>query len=104
MSRFDRWILFTMLSLCRVYAYRLPIPVAARSKAWVYGRSLARIAGSNPTGGMDVCCDCCVLSGRGLCVGLITRPEDSYRLGCVLSVIVNEEAMAHRGLLPHGGG
>jgi hypothetical protein len=32
-----------------------PIPVAARSNAWVYGRSLAGIAGSNPTGGMDVC-------------------------------------------------
>jgi hypothetical protein len=32
-----------------------PIPVAARSKAWVYGRSLAGIVGSNPTGGMDVC-------------------------------------------------
>jgi hypothetical protein len=24
-----------------------------------------------------------VLSGRGLCVGLITRPEESYRLWCV---------------------
>jgi hypothetical protein len=33
----------------------LPIPVAARSKAWVCGRSLTGIAGSNPTGGMDVC-------------------------------------------------
>jgi hypothetical protein len=32
-----------------------PIPVAARSKAWVCGRSLAAIAGSNPAGGMDVC-------------------------------------------------
>ena len=32
-----------------------PIPVAARSKAWVYGRSLAGIVGSNPAGGMDVC-------------------------------------------------
>jgi hypothetical protein len=31
------------------------IAVAVRSKAWVYGRSLAGIAGSNPTGGMDVC-------------------------------------------------
>jgi hypothetical protein len=30
------------------------IPVAARSKAWVYGRSLAEITGSNPAGGMDV--------------------------------------------------
>ena len=35
--------------------------------------------GSNPTGGMDVCCECCVLSCRGLCDGLITRPEESYR-------------------------
>jgi hypothetical protein len=31
------------------------IPVAARSKAWVYGRSLAGIVGSNPAGDMDVC-------------------------------------------------
>jgi hypothetical protein len=33
----------------------VPIPVAVRSKAWVCGRSLTRIEGSNPTGGMDVC-------------------------------------------------
>ena len=32
-----------------------PIPVAARSKALVCGRSAAEIVGSNPTGGMDVC-------------------------------------------------
>ena len=32
-----------------------PIPMAARSKARVCGRSLPGIAGSNPTGGMDVC-------------------------------------------------
>jgi hypothetical protein len=32
-----------------------PVPVAARSKAWVYGRSPAEIVGSNPTGGMDAC-------------------------------------------------
>jgi hypothetical protein len=25
-------------------------------------------------------CECCVLSGRGLCVGLITRPEESCRV------------------------
>ena len=31
-----------------------PIPVAARSKAWVCGRSLAGIAGLNPVGCMDV--------------------------------------------------
>jgi hypothetical protein len=56
--------------------------VAVRSKAWVCGRSLTGIVGSNPTGGMDVCL-CCVLSGRGLCDGLITRPEESYLVWCV---------------------
>jgi hypothetical protein len=33
----------------------LPIPVAALSKEWVCGSSLAGVAGSNPAGGMDVC-------------------------------------------------
>jgi len=32
-----------------------PVPVAAQSKTYVYGRSSAEIVGSNPTGGMDVC-------------------------------------------------
>ena len=29
---------------------------------------------------MSVSCDCCVLSGTGFCVGLIPRPEESYRV------------------------
>ena len=33
-----------------------------------------------PRAWMFVCCDCCVLSGRGLCDGLTTRREESYRL------------------------
>jgi hypothetical protein len=37
-----------------------PVPVAARSKAFVCGRSPAEIVGSNPTGVGHVCCDCCV--------------------------------------------
>ena len=31
-----------------------------------------------------VCCECRVLSGRGLCDQLVTRPEESYRLCCVV--------------------
>jgi hypothetical protein len=31
-----------------------------------------------------VCCECHVLSGRGLCDELITRPEEYYRLYCVV--------------------
>jgi hypothetical protein len=60
--------------LCSVL-YARPIPVAVRSKAWVCGRSFAGIVASNPPGAwMSVSCVCSVLSGRGLCVGLITRP------------------------------
>jgi hypothetical protein len=33
---------------------------------------------------MDVCRECCLMSGRGLCDELITRPEESYRLWCVV--------------------
>ena len=81
--------------------YKL-IPVSARSEAWVCGRSLAGIVGSIPVGAMDVCRECCVLSGRGLCVGLITRPEESYRVWCVWvwsGVLDNEEALTHWGML-----
>ena len=46
-------------------------------------RSLAGVAGSNPAvAWMSVTCEYCVLSGRGLCVGPIPRPEESYRV-CV---------------------
>ena len=62
--------------------------------------------GSNPTGAwMFVCCECCVLSGRGLCDELITRPEESYRLWyvvvCDLENLVNEEAMTRVGSQRH---
>ena len=33
----------------------LPVPIAARTKAWVYGRLPAAILGSNPTRDVDVC-------------------------------------------------
>jgi hypothetical protein len=60
------------------------IRVAARSKAWVCGRSHAAIVGSNSAGGMDVCVyECCLLSDRDVCVRLIARPEESYRVWCV---------------------
>ena len=91
---FQYWLLLTVVTTgyCRVAFYfmftvttQLLVPVAARSKAQVYGCSPAEIVGSNPTGAwMFVCCECCVLSGRGLCDELITRPEESYRLCCVI--------------------
>jgi hypothetical protein len=48
-------------------------------KAWVCGHSLIETAGSNPARGMDLSCECCMLSGRGLWDGLITCPE-SYQV------------------------
>jgi len=62
----------------------LPVPVAARSKAYICPRSPVDIVGSNPTGNIDVCRGCFVLSGRGLWDELITRPVESYRLECVV--------------------
>jgi hypothetical protein len=44
-----------IIIITKLYDYKMPIMVAARSKAWVCGRSLAGIAGSNPAGNMDFC-------------------------------------------------
>ena len=53
--------------------------MVSRSKAWVCSSSLAGIAGSNPAAAcMYVSCECCVLSGIGLCDGPIPRSEESY--------------------------
>jgi hypothetical protein len=72
-----------LLVICST-SLSLSAPVAARSKAWVCGRLPAEIVVSNPTGGMDVCRECCVLSGRCLCDELIAHPEESDRLWCVV--------------------
>ena len=63
-----------------------------------YGGSLARIAGSNPAGSVDICLGWCCMSGRGVCVGLITRPGETHRMWCVwvwLCSLDNERALAH---------
>ena len=44
-------------------------------------RSWVRIP---PGAWIFVCCECRVLPGRVLCDELITRPEESYRLCCVV--------------------
>jgi hypothetical protein len=75
----------------------LPIPVAARSKAWVCGdRLLGLWVRIPPKTCMSVSCECCVLSGRGLCVGLITRPWESYRVWYVLTACNRETSAIRR--------
>ena len=54
-----------------------------------------------PRAWMFVRCECCVLSGRGLCDGLITRPEESYRLWRV--VVCDQETSNTRRLKPATG-
>ena len=55
-----------------------------------------------PGAWMSVSCEFCVLLGKGLCDELITRPEESYRLWCVVAcdlkktnLVNEEEAKAH---------
>ena len=87
------------------YSEGVPIPLAARYKPWVCGR---RLLGMQvwilPSVQMSVSCECCVVSGRGLCDGLITRPEESYRVCCVWVwswSLDNEEALGPQGLFCH---
>ena len=72
------------------------------------GSAAARLLGLwvwiPPGSWMSVSCECCVMTGRGLCVGLITRPEESCRLWCFWVRSWNlddEKALAHCGLLRH---
>ena len=58
-----------------------PRGLRRRSAAARLLRSWVRIP---PGAWMFVCCECCVLSGRGLCDELITLPEETYRLCCVV--------------------
>ena len=58
--------------------------MATSSKASVCGSSVAGIMGQNPAGlWMSVFWECSMMSGTGLCDGLIPRPEGSYRLRCL---------------------
>ena len=52
-----------------------PRGLRRRSAAARLLRSWVRIP---PEAWMFVRCECCVLSGRGICDELITRPDESY--------------------------
>jgi len=66
------------------------------------GPAAARMLGLRvrilPWAWLSLSCACFVLPGRGLCVRLITRPEDSCRVRCVWLwwwSLDNEEGLAH---------
>ena len=58
-----------------------PLGLRHRSVVACLLRSWVRIP---PGAWIFVCCECRVLSGRGLCDKLITRPEESYRPWCIV--------------------
>ena len=68
---------FSMFYKCQS---QWPRGLRPRSAAARLLRLLVRIP---PRAWMFVCCERCVLSGRGLCDELITRPEESCQLWCV---------------------
>ena len=69
-----------------------------RSTAARLLRSWVRIP---PRAWMFVCCECCVLSGRCLCDGMIIRSEESYRLWRV--VVCDHETSQATRLKPARG-
>ena len=77
------------------YRSQWPRGLRRRSSAARLLRLWVRIP---PGAWMFVCCECCVLTGRGLCNGLITRPGETYRLWrvvvCDQETSKNEEAKA----------
>ena len=85
----SRWDLIRALKAARLLRSWVRIPPAA----WIF-----------------VCCECRMLLGRGLCDELITRPEESYRLCCVVVCDLETSRMGAPyiyaeivGLIPIGG-
>jgi len=63
------------------WRYQWPRGLRRRSAA---ARLLRLWVGIPPDPWMSVCCERCVLSGKGICDELITCPEESYRLWYVV--------------------
>jgi hypothetical protein len=83
-----------------------PIPLAARSKAWVCHRSFAGIAGSNPTGGhgmslLSVVCCQVEVSATGRFLVQRSHAECGVFNWVWPQNFDNEGALAHLGLPRH---
>jgi hypothetical protein len=84
-------IIIIIITIIIIRRSQWPRGLRRRSAAACLLRSWVRIS---PGAWIFVCCECCVLSVRGLCDELITRPEDSYRLWCV--VVCDQETSRMR--------
>jgi len=92
----------THLYMKQVWMYRFPSQWPRGLRRSFSAACLLRFWVRIPLGAwMFVCCECCVLSGKGLCDGLITRPEESYRMWRV--VVCEHETSKTRRLSPLSG-
>ena len=89
-----------------LYTYVCICPLAARSKTWVCGRSLAGTPGLNPAGDMDVCLlwVLCVVryvpaSGPSL---VLRNPTECYE--CDQEVSIIRRPLHTRAVALWGGG
>jgi hypothetical protein len=78
----------------------LPLMYSHKCRSqWPRDRLVAGVAGSNPARGMDVLSVVLSCAGRGLCDGLITRPEESYHVSvCVIKKPRKGRPKVHPGL------
>jgi hypothetical protein len=70
------------------------------------GSAAARLLGLwvriAPGARMSVCCECCVLSRRGLCDGLVTPPEESYQTWLCVKCVITKPRKMRRPMPPRG--
>ena len=100
----SHWRWLRVAEICNILWYKRrsqwPRGLRRRSTAARLLRSWVRIlAGA----WISVCFECCVLSGRDLCDGLNTRPEESYWLWCVVVCDQENNPREWGGQGPLGG-
>jgi len=93
-------MIFFVIWKCNYYVCRSQWPRGLRRKS-LAARLLRLWVRIPPGAWIFVCCECCMLSGRGLCDGLIIRSEESYRMWRV--VVCDQETSQARRLKPATG-